>query len=124
MGRLHHLYDGKREVRVYDYADLNVPMLAKRWSLIADDVPHLPERRDIGRALTLEVKARLLAMAAAKPEWNTARVAAILALNTTMRGCELKGLRWGDVDFIERTVTIRRSKTAAGERVIPLNANA
>ena len=26
-GRLHRLYDGKREVRVYDYADLNVPML-------------------------------------------------------------------------------------------------
>ncbi|MGA7919010.1 MAG: site-specific integrase [Candidatus Acidiferrales bacterium] len=41
-----------------------------------------------------------------------------------MRGCELKGLRWRDVDFIERTLTIRRSKTAAGERVIPLNADA
>jgi superfamily II DNA or RNA helicase len=27
VGRLHRLYDGKREVRVYDYADLNVPML-------------------------------------------------------------------------------------------------
>ena len=27
-GRLHRLYDGKREVRIYDYADLNVPMLA------------------------------------------------------------------------------------------------
>ena len=24
-GRLHRLYDGKREVRIYDYADLNVP---------------------------------------------------------------------------------------------------
>jgi hypothetical protein len=28
-GRLHRLYDGKREVRIYDYADLNVPMLAR-----------------------------------------------------------------------------------------------
>jgi integrase len=36
----------------------------------------------------------------------------------------LKGLRWRDVDFIERTLTIRRSKTAAGLRVIPLNAEA
>jgi len=96
----------------------------KRWSIIADDVPRLPERRDIGRALTLDEKTRLLKVAAAKPEWDTARLAAILALNTTMRGCELKGLRWRDVDFIERTITIRRSKTAAGERVIPLNANA
>ncbi|MEP7306172.1 MAG: DEAD/DEAH box helicase family protein [Acidobacteriota bacterium] len=30
-GRLHRLYDGKREVRVYDYADLNVAMLARMF---------------------------------------------------------------------------------------------
>lgn len=31
VGSLHRLYDGKREVRVYDYADLNVPMLARMF---------------------------------------------------------------------------------------------
>jgi len=31
VGRLHRLYDGKREVRVYDYADLNVPMLSRMF---------------------------------------------------------------------------------------------
>lgn len=30
-GRLHRLHDGKREVRVYDYADLDVPMLARMF---------------------------------------------------------------------------------------------
>ncbi|MDE2449094.1 MAG: DUF559 domain-containing protein, partial [Gammaproteobacteria bacterium] len=30
-GRLHRLYDGKREVQIYDYADLNVPMLARMF---------------------------------------------------------------------------------------------
>jgi superfamily II DNA or RNA helicase/very-short-patch-repair endonuclease len=30
-GRLHRLYDGKREVRVYDYADVNVPMLGRMF---------------------------------------------------------------------------------------------
>jgi superfamily II DNA or RNA helicase/very-short-patch-repair endonuclease len=30
-GRLHRLYDGKREVRIYDYADLNVPMLTRMF---------------------------------------------------------------------------------------------
>ncbi|HYM61795.1 MAG TPA: DEAD/DEAH box helicase family protein [Thermoanaerobaculia bacterium] len=30
-GRLHRLYDGKREVRVHDYADINVPMLARMF---------------------------------------------------------------------------------------------
>jgi len=31
VGRLHRLHDSKREVRVYDYADLNVPMLARMF---------------------------------------------------------------------------------------------
>lgn len=30
-GRLHRLHDGKREVRIYDYADLNVSMLARMF---------------------------------------------------------------------------------------------
>jgi hypothetical protein len=30
-GRLHRLHDGKREVRIYDYADLEVPMLARMF---------------------------------------------------------------------------------------------
>ena len=30
-GRLHRLHDGKREVRIYDYADLSVPMLARMF---------------------------------------------------------------------------------------------
>lgn len=30
-GRLHRLYNGKTEVRVYDYADLNVPMLTRMF---------------------------------------------------------------------------------------------
>jgi integrase len=97
---------------------------AKRWSQVADEVPRLPERRDVGRALSLADKARLLQLVAARPEWLTARLAAILALNTTMRGCEINGLRWRDVDFLERTITIRRSKTAAADRVIPLNSDA
>jgi superfamily II DNA or RNA helicase len=30
-GRLHRLHDAKREVRIYDYADLNVAMLARMF---------------------------------------------------------------------------------------------
>jgi very-short-patch-repair endonuclease len=32
VGRLHRLHENKREVRVYDYADLNVPMLARMFN--------------------------------------------------------------------------------------------
>src|SRR5210317_430055 len=31
VGRLHRLHHGKKEVRVYDYADLDVPMLARMF---------------------------------------------------------------------------------------------
>lgn len=31
VGRLHRLHDGKKVVQVYDYADLNVPMLARMF---------------------------------------------------------------------------------------------
>ena len=97
---------------------------AKRWHLFADDVPRLPERRDIGRALQPDEKLRLLKVAQSKPEWETAYLASVLALNTTMRGCEVKGLRWRDVDLLGHSLVIRRSKILAGERVIPLNASA
>ncbi len=97
---------------------------AKRWHLVAGDIKPLPERRDIGRALAPDEKLRLLRAAASNPDWQVARCAAVIALNTTMRGCELKGLRWRDVNFLDRLLTVGRSKTEAGERVIPLNDDA
>jgi len=94
---------------------------AKRWHLLAADIKPLKERRTVGRAMTLDEKLRLLRLAAGKPDWQMARLAMTLALNTTMRGCELKGLRWSDVNLMGKLLTIRKSKTDAGERVIPLN---
>ena len=96
----------------------------KRWHIVADDIRPLKERHDLGRALAPEQKLKLLRIAGSRPEWETAFFAAVLALNTTMRGCEIKGLRWRDINFLDCALTIRRSKTEAGERVIPLNADA
>jgi len=93
---------------------------AKLWARVADEIRPLKEPTTIGRALTEVDKQRLLKMAAMRPEWETAYFAAILCLNTTARGCELKNLRWSDVDLFAKTLTIRTSKTAAGERVVPL----
>jgi integrase len=49
-----------------------------------------------------------------------------LAVNTTMRGCEIKGLRWRSVDLLDRSVTVGRAstKTDKGHRLIPLNLHA
>ena len=97
----------------------------KVWSVVADDVRHLPERRTaVGRVLTADQKRLLFQIAASKPAWSVACSAAVLAVSTTCRGIELKNLTWGDVDFLGRTVSVRRSKTDSGIRKIPLNPDA
>ena len=98
---------------------------ARRWNIVGASVK--PLRRTtphIGRALTDEQQRQLLQTAASRPEWMVAYHAATLALNTTMRGCEIKGLRWADVDLLDRLIVVQRSKTAAGQRTIPLNDDA
>lgn len=92
----------------------------KLWHVMADDIKPFEEPPTIGRALTPDEKSALLEAAALKPEWETAYFAAILALNTTMRGCEIRGLRWSDINFVADTLAIRKSKTEAGVRIIPL----
>ena len=91
---------------------------------MGEDLKPLREGRDIGRRLTEEENERLLNLAASNPDWLVARCAAVIALNTTMRGCQLKGLQWRDVSLMDNTVTACKSKTEAGERIIPLNAAA
>ena len=56
--------------------------------------------------LTHQAGTRLLKTASQKPEWETAYLAAVLAVGTTARGCELRGLRWADVNLIDRAVTL------------------
>jgi integrase len=98
--------------------------MAKLWHRVADDVKPLRQNSEVARALTDTEKARLIAAARGKPEWENARLAMMLSLNTTMRKSEVRGLRWEHVDFLARTVTVRRSKTPTGQRVIPLNSEA
>ena len=72
-------------------------------------------------SITDEEQAELLRTALRRPESQRLRCAVVLALNTTMRSAELKHLRWQDLDLLERVITVRRSKTDAGKREIPLN---
>jgi integrase len=93
---------------------------ARFWARVADDIRPLKEPSSIGRALTDEEQQRLLKTAAMRPEWETAFLAAVLCLNSTSRSCELKGLQWCDVDLFAKTLTFRKSRTDAGERIVPL----
>lgn len=98
----------------------------KCWHSIGDEVRPLKEPPTIGRALTLEQKTTLLETASLKPEWENAYLASVIALSTTMRGCEVRGLRWQDINLVAdpATLTINKGKTAAAERVIPLTHEA
>jgi len=98
---------------------------AKVWTVVMEDVKMLPERRrPVARVLSLSQKKLLFKTAAGRPDWLVAFCGAVLAVSTTCRGVELKNLRWQDVDMFEKTVAIKRSKTEAGHRTIPLNRDA
>jgi integrase len=122
-----HRHEQGRSNRTINHETGLLQRLLKRariWHQIADEVKRLPVSKEFGCVLTEEEKATLLKVAASRPEWQVIRCATILAFNTTMRSGELKRLRWRDVDFTHRSITIRRSKTEAGRRSIPLNASA
>jgi integrase len=74
---------------------------------------------------------KLLAGAAARPEWRGYRALLITAVLTGLRSSELRGLPWSAVDFARKTVTVRqradetgvidRPKSQAGQRTIPMS---
>ncbi len=77
-----------------------------------------------GKALTDEEEQRLLA--ACRGRRSRALLPLVtLALHTGMRRGEIQSLRWRQVDFLNRMITIGATKTKAGTgRVIPLNERA
>jgi integrase len=70
------------------------------------------------RCLADDEEARLMRKLSAR-----LRPLVVLALNTGMRRGELLGLRWKDIDLVNRTITIREAKSGEGRR-IPMNAQA
>jgi integrase len=100
---------------------------AKCWNGLADDYKALREdTKGPGIALSLDEERKLFENASAKLSWEAAYLGGLVAVNTTMRGGELRGLRLGAIDLFTKTVSIRRNstKTDAGCRVIPLNDTA
>ena len=82
----------------------------------------LPQRNDIGRALTSDEEARLLS-AARDMESPFIYPAIVIALNTGMRDSEIRHLQWKQVDFFKQIFNVGKSKTRAGTgRTIPINS--
>jgi integrase len=116
----HRLGQGKSAVTVNHETKCLFRILkrAKLLSRLRDDVQLLPVRKEPRSVLTEEEKQRLFATASSKPEWQVAYCAALLTANTSMRPVELRRLVWDDLDPFNRLVTVRRSKTDAGARII------
>ena len=96
----------------------------RMWEAIAADVDFLKESASPGRALTPEEETRLLD-AASKSRCRSLYPVVMLAINTGMRASEIRGLTWTQVDFLANSLTVGKSKTAAGTgRIIPLNSRA
>lgn len=93
------------------------------WRTLEPDVTMLPENHDVGRALSRDEEAALLAECHKSD--SACFTAVTLALHTTLRKDELCQLQWHQIDLMNRTLTVGRSKTEAGAgRVIPLNSDA
>jgi integrase len=114
---------------------------AKVWRRLREDYKPLRQQKSVvGREIPREQLQALFEAAFAKPEWQRLGCCALLALNTGMRGEEIKNLQLGRIEHGERPAVIisiqplrpdgapsdgrRGTKTVAGERRVPLNANA
>lgn len=117
---------GNRTVNLETKLLRTVLKAAKIWATIADSYKPLKEdRRGPGRALEEAQEQLLFEVARANPDWDVAFLAALVASNTTMRGCELKGLRLENVNLLAPEVSVQRSKgNTSGIRRIPLHPTA
>jgi integrase len=97
---------------------------AKLLGRIRDNVELFTLNPEPRQMLTASEKQRVFETAATKTEWQTAYCAGLLTANTSARPVELRRLVWSDFDPINRLVVIRKSKTEAGSRTIPLNDEA
>lgn len=122
-------YQGVRQVEGASNRTINMEVstlrmmmkAARLWGAISEDVRMLPERRDIGKALTADEETRLLD-ACRKSLQPSLYTAVVVFCNTGLRNAELRRARWSQVDFLKAEFQVGKAKTAGSEgRIIPLN---
>jgi integrase len=91
----------------------------KMWAGLQGDIKFEREHNDVGKALSHQEEEALLIACGGNA---LLKAVVTLALNTALRKNEIRTLRWNQIDFAKRTVTVGRAKTQAGTgRLIPLN---
>lgn len=95
--------------------------VGKPWRALWPRLRKLEENHDVGQALAEDQQRRLLDAADRSYSPNL-KTLIRMALLTGARAGELTAMKWGQLDFARRTVTVGKAKTAAGTgRVIPMN---
>jgi integrase len=91
------------------------------WSLLWPRVRKMEERKNVGRALSSEDQHTLLDGLKDRRTPHLSTLVPLLLL-TGIRAGEALSLTWGQVDLIDRTLTVGRAKTSNGTgRMIPIN---
>ncbi len=94
------------------------------WARIQSNVSMLPEREDVGRALTSEEESALL-LECGRSRSRILLPFVLLALETGARYNTIRTLQWSNIDFANRCLKFGKDKTAAGTgRTVPLSRRA
>lgn len=94
------------------------------WARIQPGVEMLPERDDVGRALSAEEESALLAECG-RSRSRLVLPFVVLAIETAARFGTIRRLQWRNVDFEGACLTFGKDKTRAGSgRTIPLTPRA
>ena len=97
---------------------------ARLWASVSEEVRMLPERHDIGKALSPDEEKRLLE-ACRKSAQPALYPAVVIFCNTGLRNAELRCAKWNQVDFLRAEFRVGKAKTEGSEgRIIPLNQTA
>lgn len=107
---------------------LRLLRLSRAWTAeqLGLYIPLQPYQPDVQRALTVEEQERFMRTAASSEKWAGVYWFSMLALNTTMRTCEIRALQVGDFDIANALVKVgsEGAKNQGSIRAIPLNRDA
>jgi len=94
------------------------------WARIAREVFKLEERKDAGRAISDEEEA-MLTLECGRSRSRILLPFVLLSLETGARYSTIRNLQWGNIDFLNRSITFGKDKTKAGSgRTVPLSPKA
>lgn len=123
--RLSRISDGARPAEINMEVSLAIRLILASGGAAVRLTPLRAERPDVGVALSERQRDSVFTWPC-DFTWPCYEMLCLvrLALATGMRANEIRTLGWEDVSLATRAIELKRSKTAAGRRTIPINDRA